>query len=110
MVLGDLGRSVESALASLDAHNFGRRLAARDPWLWKSEPERIESIRNRLGWPSLCGWSYRSNELMSGRRRPTESSPAIERDVSIDEFQFCDTIGLEVPERERLGDEEPQLL
>lgn len=41
---------VDAAMDGLDEAQFGRRLLAKDPSLWKSDPEHAEVIRNRLGW------------------------------------------------------------
>ncbi|MBI4512518.1 MAG: bifunctional transaldolase/phosoglucose isomerase [Gemmatimonadetes bacterium] len=48
--LGAAASSIRSALESLDARQFARRLFTRDPYLWKSEPGHVGLIRNRLGW------------------------------------------------------------
>ncbi len=39
-----------SMCASLNAKQFARRLGARDPLLWTSDPALAPAIRNRLGW------------------------------------------------------------
>jgi transaldolase/glucose-6-phosphate isomerase len=41
---------IKGGLAALDERHFGRRIFAGDPYLWKSETEHVERIRNRLGW------------------------------------------------------------
>ena len=48
--LGKLEPGVNSALAKLDEQKFSKRLADRDPSLWKKEPEHQKIIKNALGW------------------------------------------------------------
>lgn len=48
--LGKLQPTVDAAISKLDQQNFSKRLAARDPSLWKSEPEHQKIIKNALGW------------------------------------------------------------
>ena len=47
---GPAAATVDGVLEGLDERQLARRLDARDPSLWKSEPEHQEVIRNRLGW------------------------------------------------------------
>ncbi len=47
---GAMSSLLQTALKSLDDRQFSKRLFARDATLWKSDPFRPESIRNRLGW------------------------------------------------------------
>ena len=51
--LGSLKDETAAAYAALDELQAGKRLFRRDAYLWKSEPEHIKSINNRLGWLSL---------------------------------------------------------
>lgn len=53
--LGKLQPAVASALAKLDAEKFSKRLAERDPSLWKKEPEHQKIIKNALGWLTVSG-------------------------------------------------------
>ena len=48
--LGKLQPSVDAALTKLDQEGFSKRLAERDPSLWKQEPEPQKIIKNALGW------------------------------------------------------------
>jgi transaldolase len=50
MLLGAVRSAVTSAYPALDSRRFGRRLFARDPFLWTSDVEQAEAIRHRLGW------------------------------------------------------------
>jgi transaldolase/glucose-6-phosphate isomerase len=47
---GPAKESVEAGLEALDDRQFGRRLFAKDPSLWSTDPEEQVSIRRRLGW------------------------------------------------------------
>ena len=47
---GDLKKGTDAAYASLDEKRASRRLFAKDPYLWKSEPLQAKTILNRLGW------------------------------------------------------------
>ncbi|HEY4644340.1 MAG TPA: bifunctional transaldolase/phosoglucose isomerase [Bacteroidota bacterium] len=47
---GSIKSSFNAALSSLDEAQFARRLFAKDPTLWSSDPGLAVSIRNRLGW------------------------------------------------------------
>ncbi|MEE9288838.1 MAG: bifunctional transaldolase/phosoglucose isomerase, partial [Bacteroidota bacterium] len=57
--LGNVKSKVVSAYDSLDSQQFGRRLFAKDPFLWGSDSEQAQKIRNRLGWldstEEFCG-------------------------------------------------------
>jgi glucose-6-phosphate isomerase len=48
--LGPLSQPVEQRLAMLDRDEFGKRLWAKDPALWKSDSASKAAIANRLGW------------------------------------------------------------
>jgi transaldolase/glucose-6-phosphate isomerase len=48
--LGGVQAAHDAALAKLDRENFSKRLAERDPSLWKQEPEHQKIIKNALGW------------------------------------------------------------
>jgi transaldolase/glucose-6-phosphate isomerase len=50
MALGGLKSSVTATYKSLDNRQFGRRLWAHDPLLWKADARQGEAIRQRLGW------------------------------------------------------------
>jgi transaldolase/glucose-6-phosphate isomerase len=45
-----LNTAVRSGLAKLQKQDFARRLWARDPSLWKTEPAHQRIIKNALGW------------------------------------------------------------
>lgn len=47
---GELESIIPAVYSSMDGQQFARRLFAKDLFLWKSDPEQIKSIRNRLGW------------------------------------------------------------
>jgi transaldolase / glucose-6-phosphate isomerase len=49
--LGEHGRAVEARLARWQEEDFARRLWARDPTLWSSEP--LPELADRLGWLAL---------------------------------------------------------
>ena len=52
--LGPYRERVEKRLEFLDQEGFSKRLQAKDPSLWKSDPDLQEKIRNRLGWLTVC--------------------------------------------------------
>jgi hypothetical protein len=41
---------VTAAFKGLDSRQFGRRLFAPDPFLWTSDAQQVEAIRQQLGW------------------------------------------------------------
>jgi transaldolase/glucose-6-phosphate isomerase len=47
---GQLKSSVTAAFKGLDSRQFGRRLFAPDPFLWTSDAQQVEAIRQQLGW------------------------------------------------------------
>jgi len=48
--LGPYGSQVEATLADLTKRDAAARIWAKDPSLWKSEPDHQKIIRNCLGW------------------------------------------------------------
>ena len=48
--LGEGQKAFASAMEELKRKDFARRLAAKDPELWKSGPEHAKIIKNALGW------------------------------------------------------------
>jgi len=48
--LGEHLGSYELLLGELEAMNFSRRLAEKDPLLWSDSPEAVAMIPNALGW------------------------------------------------------------
>jgi transaldolase/glucose-6-phosphate isomerase len=46
---GAIKISVDSTLEAMNQRQFGRRLFAKDPSLWSSDPEVQDSVRGRLG-------------------------------------------------------------
>ena len=47
---GAASQASAAGIESFDSRQFTRRLFARDPLLWKSDPSQARAIRNRLGW------------------------------------------------------------
>ncbi len=47
---GSFGSEVKEALGSLSQKQYGRRLFAKDPFLWKSDPDQVKEIRIRMDW------------------------------------------------------------
>jgi transaldolase / glucose-6-phosphate isomerase len=41
---------VSAAMKSLNEKQYSRRLFAKDPYLWSSDPEEIKEIKIRIGW------------------------------------------------------------
>ncbi|MEJ2633858.1 MAG: bifunctional transaldolase/phosoglucose isomerase [Calditrichia bacterium] len=63
---GETEGEVKKAYSSLDEKQYARRLFDKDPYLWKSEPEHVKSIRNRLGWlNSVDDFLAKTEELTS---------------------------------------------
>jgi transaldolase / glucose-6-phosphate isomerase len=52
--LGTLQPSVDHALDRLQQADAARRLWAKDPTLWSSDPRQGQQIRDRLGWLSIA--------------------------------------------------------
>lgn len=48
--LGSYASQVEATLAELEQRDAAGRIWAKDPSLWKSEPDHQKIIRNSLGW------------------------------------------------------------
>jgi transaldolase/glucose-6-phosphate isomerase len=46
-------KDLKTLCASLDEKQAGRRLFAKDPGLWKTDPEQVQTIRDGLGWLML---------------------------------------------------------
>lgn len=61
-----LNTAVRSVLAKLQEQDFARRLWARDPSLWKTEPAHQRIIKNALGWLTVP--QHMLGELDSLRR------------------------------------------
>ncbi len=53
-VLAGYEGRVRAALESSDRMEFARRLWAKDPTLWKTEPQHQEIARQRLGWLTVA--------------------------------------------------------
>jgi glucose-6-phosphate isomerase len=53
--LGSYASQVEATLADLAERNAAARIWAKDPSLWKLEPEHQQIIRNSLGWLTVMG-------------------------------------------------------
>ncbi len=47
---GENESDVKDVFESLDEKQFTRRLFAKDPYLWKDDPNQVEEIRIRMGW------------------------------------------------------------
>ena len=63
---GKLKSEIEAAYASLDEKQAGQRLFNKDPYLWKSDPEQIKTIRNGLGWLTLPqDFTKKADELIA---------------------------------------------
>lgn len=63
---GDLRKETDPAFSSLDEKQAGRRLFAKDPYLWKNDPNQVETIINGLGWISLPeSFIHKTEELNS---------------------------------------------
>jgi transaldolase/glucose-6-phosphate isomerase len=49
-VSGKMEQAFVAGLEALDEMSFGRRLFARDAYLWTRTPSEVRAIRGRLGW------------------------------------------------------------
>jgi transaldolase/glucose-6-phosphate isomerase len=47
---GSLKSEMSAAFKSLNEKQYGRRLFAKDPYLWSSDPGQVEEIKIRIGW------------------------------------------------------------
>ena len=47
---------VTAAFKALNEAQLSRRLFAKDPFLWSSDPEQIEEIKIRIGWLDSAGY------------------------------------------------------
>jgi len=57
---------LNAVYAALDEIQAGRRLFAKDPHLWKDDPEQVKAIGNRLGWLSfLERFSEKADEIIA---------------------------------------------
>jgi len=50
---GSLEKEVNAAYKAIDEKQIGRLLFAKDPYLWKTDPEQVKEISRRLGWLNL---------------------------------------------------------
>lgn len=50
LAMGPLKKTVVPSFGILDSWQFGRRLRARDPWLWAADEQQAREISRRLGW------------------------------------------------------------
>jgi transaldolase / glucose-6-phosphate isomerase len=50
---GKLTKEINAAYASIDEKQIGKLLFAKDPYLWKTDPEQVKEISHRLGWLTL---------------------------------------------------------
>jgi transaldolase / glucose-6-phosphate isomerase len=50
LVLGQYQQAVQDAIKKMDADNAPKRIWDKDAHWWKSDPEAVASITNRLGW------------------------------------------------------------
>lgn len=57
---GEYEPEVHDVLSALDARQYVRRMFAKDGTLWKSDPESVQHIENRLGWLDSVG-DFQSN-------------------------------------------------
>jgi transaldolase / glucose-6-phosphate isomerase len=62
---GDLRSAVNAALNSLDEKQYARRLYSKDPYLWKSDQNVVDAIRNRLGWQDIEDFINKASEVTS---------------------------------------------
>ena len=63
---GVLKKEIDPAFTSLDEKQAGRRLFAKDPYLWKNDPNQVETILNGLGWITLPeSFAHQTEELIS---------------------------------------------
>jgi len=52
---GPLQPAVDTQLANLEKNDAARRLLAKDPTLWSTDPAKAAEIRDRLGWLGVAG-------------------------------------------------------
>jgi transaldolase/glucose-6-phosphate isomerase len=53
-VLGQYEEAVSAAIKKMDADHAAKRLWEHDAHWWKSDPEAVASINNRLGWLTIA--------------------------------------------------------
>lgn len=51
---GTLKKEIESAYASMNGQQVGKRLYEKDGYLWKEEDEDVKKIRESMGWITLA--------------------------------------------------------
>jgi transaldolase/glucose-6-phosphate isomerase len=50
---GPLKKEIEAAYTTVDGKRAGVRLYAKDPYLWKTDPEQAKMITESMGWMTL---------------------------------------------------------
>jgi transaldolase/glucose-6-phosphate isomerase len=62
----DAKGNLKSMYVSLDEKQTGKRLFAKDPYLWKEDADNVKSIANRMGWLTfLESFSEKADEIIS---------------------------------------------
>jgi transaldolase / glucose-6-phosphate isomerase len=59
---GKLAREINTVYASMDKNKIARLLFAKDPYLWKTDPQQIKEISQRLDWLTLPDDSTKNAE------------------------------------------------
>lgn len=61
---GKEASEIKSAFDSLDEKQINRRIFARDPFVWKSDQQETDDIRNRLGWLNIEDFINRADDII----------------------------------------------
>ncbi len=80
---GDLAPDMKSIFDSLNEKQFARRLYAVDPLLWKSEPDVMKAISNRLGWLDVEHFIEKEAELT-----------AFSKEIKKEKYKFVILLGM----------------
>lgn len=80
---GENESGIKDAFDSLDQKQIGRRIFAKDPYVWKSDSEDIEQISNSLGWLDIDDFIDRSEEIIN-----------FAKEVKNDNYKFTVLLGM----------------
>jgi transaldolase/glucose-6-phosphate isomerase len=65
IVYGNNESEIKSAFGSLDEKQIARRIFTKDPFVWKSDFEESQAIRNRLGWLDIEDFVNRADDIIN---------------------------------------------
>jgi transaldolase/glucose-6-phosphate isomerase len=80
---GNNKSEIESAFNSIDEKQMTRRIFAKDPFVWKSDENEAQAIRNRLGWLDVEYFIDRADEII-----------AFAKEIKSEKFKYVVLLGM----------------